>query len=307
MGWMRLAMLVIALLAWGAAEARPEPAENGNGKEGVKPRGHLKDNSYLIEESYNQEQGVVQHIFNWVGFWTHNQGQSREFSWQYTCEIPIGSEKHQFSFQFPMLQFVDIPDGGLSEEQGGVGDMQLNYRYQLLMEDEHGWVPAVSPRVSLILPTGDKTRGLGNGEYGFQFNLPISKQIEPFAFHFNAGYTTTPGVTLPLDSGLLSAPRDLNGYNLGASVIWLVNYDFNLMLEWVLFYNEDIDGIGFPANTTEIIVNPAFRWAVWTSDDIQWVLGLGVPIGLSEDAPDIGVFGYMSVEHRAKKEKKNEE
>jgi hypothetical protein len=45
------------------------------------------------------------------------------------------------------------------------------------------------------------------------------------------------------------------------------------------------------------LLDPGVRAALYTGDEIQWVGGLGVPIGLSEDAPDIGVFIYMSVEH----------
>ncbi len=31
--------------------------------------------------------------------------------------------------------------------------------------------------------------------------------------------------------------------------------------------------------------------------DTQWVLGIGLPIGVSRDAPDISLFFYLSIEH----------
>jgi len=35
-----------------------------------------------------------------------------------------------------------------------------------------------------------------------------------------------------------------------------------------------------------------------THEDSQWVLGLGLPIGVSRDADNIGAIFYMSFEHR---------
>ena len=45
----------------------------------------------------------------------------------------------------------------------------------------------MSPRVSLVIPSGDEERGLGFGGWGWQFNLPVSKQVGDFYLHGNAG------------------------------------------------------------------------------------------------------------------------
>jgi hypothetical protein len=274
----RFALLV--LLTFGAATAQAQDAD----------REHISDNSFLIEEAYNQEKGVVQHIFNWFPTWDHTDGELQEFQFLYTMELPVGGQCHQFSFT-PMnfVHFESEPDVGPEDEQGGWGDIFLNYRYQLMMDDPCGLQPAIAPRISLILPTGDEDRGLGNGEVGYQFNLPISKQIEPFAYHFNAGTTFFPDVG--------DAEQDLNGYNAGASVIWLASYDVNFMLEFVTFWDEELDDAGNVDDTTTVLLNPGVRAALFTGEEVQWVVGAGVPIGLSEDAPDIGLFIYMSVEH----------
>src|SRR5262245_1187746 len=116
-----------------------------------KPPENIKDNSFLIEEAYNQEKGVVQHIFNWYPTWDHANGNHREFTFLYTMEVPLGGELNQLSFT-PMNfeHFVDEPIGGPRDEQGGWGDTLLNYRYQLSKDDENGWRPAVAPRFSLV-------------------------------------------------------------------------------------------------------------------------------------------------------------
>jgi hypothetical protein len=45
------------------------------------------------------------------------------------------------------------------------------------------------------------------------------------------------------------------------------------------------------------ILSPGVRYAFNFSNDSQLVLGVGAPIGLTSDAPDYGVFLYVSFEH----------
>jgi hypothetical protein len=217
-------------------------------------------------------------------------------------ELPVGGETNQFSFT-PMNfeHFADEPDGGPAEEEGGWGDTFLNYRYQLSTDDECGWRPAIAPRFSLILPTGDEDRGLGTGEVGYQFNLPISKELERFAFHFNAGTTFFPDASVELAGGGESPGQDLNGYHVGGSVIWLATYDVNFLVEFLTLWDDELDDLGNVNDTTTVLLNPGVRGALYTGEEVQWVVGLGVPIGLSDDAPDISLFIYMSVEHNFRK------
>ena len=74
----------------------------------------------------------------------------------------------------------------------------INYRWQATMETASS--PAFSPRVSLILATGDADRGFGNGGAGWQVNLPFSKQFGDTYLHWNAGFTHLPSA----ESGALN-------------------------------------------------------------------------------------------------------
>lgn len=47
----------------------------------------IQDNSFLIEEAYNQEPGVVQHILAW-------RRQGRDWSNTFTQEFPLGTQDH---------------------------------------------------------------------------------------------------------------------------------------------------------------------------------------------------------------------
>lgn len=278
---------------------------NGNGDEGPK---HIRDNGQLVEEASNQEAGVVQHIFNWVTLWDFNaRGRTRDFGFSYTMELPLGSQKHQFSFTTLFLTSFDDPVGGPVTQQGDVGDTLLNYRYQLLGEgDEPLWC---APRFSLILPTGDERFGQGKGQLGYLFNLPISWYGETFDFHFNLGGILIPGVSLPLDApGQATPRRDLRTVNLGGAVYWKPKENLHFFVETLALWLEDINDLGRRESQNQLFLNPGFRYAICQLDQVEWVIGVGVPIGLTRDTPDIGVFAYMSVEHdfcKKKKEKKN--
>src|SRR5262249_8284506 len=130
-------------------ETGTDEADAGNGKDkgGTKegPK-HIRDNAFFVEEAANQEPGVVQHIFNWINLWDHTpNGRTRDFAFTYTMELPLGSQTHQFSFTTLFLSSFEKPDGGAATQPGGVGDTFLNYRYQLLANDNLLWC---APRFS---------------------------------------------------------------------------------------------------------------------------------------------------------------
>src|SRR5262249_46604340 len=152
------------------------------------------------------------------------------------------SIKHQLSFTVPVL----FPQGA-----HGIGDMWINYRYQLFGKDS--WA-AVSPRFSLLLPTGSQSKGLGDGQFGFQVALPVSKELsKQFITHWNLGTTVLPGVEGSAGKKTLNSPFA------GASLIWLTKPNFNLMLEYLAAFPAELDQQGRVNHTTDQIVSPGFR------------------------------------------------
>src|ERR1700751_3720841 len=131
----------------------------------------IQDNSFFIEEAYNQEPGVVQHIFNLSIDFTNG---AREIAPSFTQEWPVFSQTHQFSYTIPYL---------FTEDDNGIEDMLLNYRLQAFMEGRY--TPASAPRFSLVLPTGDSNKGFGTGVVGYELNLPFSKIVtDRWTLHF---------------------------------------------------------------------------------------------------------------------------
>jgi hypothetical protein len=248
----------------------------------------IEDNSFLIEEAYNQEAGVVQHIFNAV---YTNDSRHRGWSFSFTQEWPIFSQDHQFSYTIPSYRIVEGAD-----RVYGVGDILLNYRYQALAEGEV--LPAFAPRFSLILPTGSRDRGTGNNVVGYQWNLPFSKKVASrFAMHANFGLTYLPHVRAPMAAGQLSPRRSLVSYNVGASGIFALLPRLHLRLEWVGSFEESINDAGRSERAFKPTISPGLRAAVINEEKLQVVVGAAAPVGLNRKADNHGAFLYLSIEH----------
>lgn len=250
----------------------------------------IEDNSFLIEEAYNQEPGVVQHIIT-AAF--NNDSRRRGWTFNFTQEWPIFSQDHQFSYTIPSYHFVDG-----SDRIHGVGDILLNYRYQALEENE--FKPAFAPRFSLILPTGNRDRGTGNGVVGFQWALPFSKKIGSRSVtHANLGLTYLPRVRARMGGSTapLSPRHSLVSYNLGASGIFALLPRFHLMLEWIGEFEESINDSGKTKREFQPVISPGFRAAVINEEKLQAVVGAAAPVGLNRKADNYGALLYLSIEH----------
>jgi hypothetical protein len=86
-------------------------------------------------------------------------------------------------------------------------------------------------------------------------------------------------------------------YNLGGSAIYAVRSNFNLLLEAVAFWEENVDQAGRIDHTVTALLSPGARYAFNCPNDLQIVVGAAAPIGLTSDSPDWGLFFYLSFEH----------
>jgi hypothetical protein len=245
----------------------------------------IADNSFLIEEAYNQEPGVVQHIAT-TSLEIPRVPDSEEYSWvfSFTQEWPVFTQKHQLSYTLP-YHFTDAENN----RHNGIGDVMLHYRYQALLNPDT--LSAFSPRLSIALPSGDAKRGFGEDTVGYQVNLPFSTTFGDCWFlHLNAGSTFFPNAAS-------ADRRELLHYNIGASVIYAWRSDFHLLIETVGNWDESLRPSGNLRHEFSALVMPGMRKAINFQNGSQLVAGIGIPIGLNNAAPDIGAFLYLSFEH----------
>jgi hypothetical protein len=246
-------------------------------KESKAPSGPIEDNSFLIEEAYNQEAGVVQHIQT---FQFMKDGSAL---YTFTEEVPVPKETHQVSVTVPVVKLADGP------ERAQVSDIFLNYRYQLIGNK----TLAVAPRFSLLLPTGESQRGFGSGTLGYQVNLPVSVVLNHlFVSHFNLGSTFIPG-----RKNTEGLKANTVGYNAGASLIYLVTENFNVMCEAVGSSDESVEAEGSTKRSESMFINPGVRFAMNFDSGLQVVPGVSMPIGIGPSAGVYGGYAYLSFEH----------
>jgi hypothetical protein len=250
------------------------------------PIGGVADNSFLVEEAYNQNPGEVQHVLTaGYDFTRRRGGHERQWELTFGQEWPIFSRTHQFSYSIPYL-FVN--DGGDREE--GLGDISVEYRWQAFFHEES--MTALAPKFGLVLPSGRASRGLGEDTVGYEFGVPFSTTLsDRIALHLNAGAAWFPRAASAND-------RDLFHYNVGASVVYAVTPTLHALVESVGVWEEALNRRGRKQYDFGAVISPGVRKAFnldWK--DAQWVLGVGVPIGVGGQAPDWGVFLYVSFEH----------
>ena len=260
------ALLTLALLA-GAATARAQAP--------------IQDNSFLIEEAYNQERGVVQHISTF----SRAQG-SGDWAYTFTQEWPVPDERHQLSFTLPVQELH-----AQAAARTGLGDVALNYRYQAVGNGQTGL--AVSPRLSLLVPTGRVADNLGSGGVAVQLGLPVSRTVgSHLVTHWNVLMTHT------------FAARDAagdraatNAFGIGQSVVWLARPRFNVLVEALWTRTGSVTGERRTVSSDGFVVSPGFRWAHDFRSGLQVVPGAALALGVGPSRGRDALFFYLSLEH----------
>jgi hypothetical protein len=251
-------------------------AQAGAGSPETKPSEPKKftivDNSFFVEEAFNQDKGIFQNIFSWA------RDRSGQWNGSFTQEWPAPAITHQLSYTIPFT------GGGSSAAFGGV---LLNYRYQLLEEAKGR--PAFAPRFSVILPTG---RAADDSDRpGIQINLPFSKQAGDLYLHGNAGVTWLHGV--PADG----AKTNLLSPAFAGSIVWNTRSYVNLMLEGVLNLQDSVIGVQQTRRDRIATISPGVRGGWTLTGDRQIVLGAAVPITLTEgEQHSTALLMYFSYE-----------
>jgi len=236
----------------------------------------IADNSFLIEEAYNQEPDVVQHISVLT-----RQARTGDWAYSFTQEWPINRfPKNQFSYTLTAS----------SGEPAGMGDSWVNWRYQW-KGSQH---LAIAPRASLLLPTGSSRAARGEGGLGLEFNLPVSVATNAgFVLHSNAGLTLIPRAKDQADD----VDRTVS-IRVGQSVIWQTRPRFNVLLEAVYSRTQSVIAPGRSEWIDLALVSPGVRWAYDLKSGLQIVPGVAVPIELTRNSSSRWtVLGYLSFEH----------
>jgi DtxR family Mn-dependent transcriptional regulator len=233
----------------------------------------ISDNSFLVEEAFNQEAGIFQNIFN---------AAHGDHAWAstFTQEWPLGSQTNQFSYTL----------GWANSGKFELGATLLNYRYQAMLEGPGR--PAFSPRLSLVLPTGSASEDDADAT-GLQFNLPFSKQRGDVYWHGNAGMTWFPSANVAGEHRSFESPF------IAGSAIVRLHPMFHAMLETVLNFTELPSESGTRREDL-FTLSPGVRGG-WDIGDQQLIFGLAIPMTWGSGRQETAGFIYASYELPFKK------
>lgn len=241
----------------------------------------IQDNSFLAEEAYNQEPGVVQHIQTFTRLWN-----SKAWAYSFTQEWPVPNHwRHQLSYTVVEAK----TDRSLDQ---AFGDLLLNYRYQLTGDGDSRL--AISPRATLIVPTGSVQNGSGYGGTGVQALVPASYVLNRrFVTHYDLGGTWIPRAHDAADDVASSY-----GYSAAGSLIWLAHSRLNGMFE-TSWTSGHLVSRPHGTNVQDTLwLAPGARFAFNFKSGLQIVPGVAYVAGVGPSSGDRGAFFYLSFEHR---------
>ena len=240
----------------------------------------IQDNSFLAEEAYNQEPGVVQHIQTFSRLWN-----SKSWAYSFTQEWPVPKHwRHQLSYTLAGAKAGETTDRSF-------GDLLINYRYQLVGSGEPRL--AVSPRATLIVPSGSVRNATGFGGTGVQTVVPASFVLNRrFVSHYDLG-----GTLIPHARDAAGDTAASYGYNAAGSLIWLAHPRLNGMFEtaWTSAHLVSRPNGTDVQNT--LWLAPGVRGAFNFKSGLQIVPGVAYLAGVGPSSGDHGAFFYLSFEH----------
>ncbi len=249
----------------------------------------FEDNSFLLEEAFNQPMGVIQHVasLSW------NKLKQGDVNFNFTQEIPITDLKHQFSYSLNYSLMKSVDRGNT---KSGFGDMYISYRPSLMNEKQ--WM-MLAPRITLILPTGNASQGLGQGGWGGQLNVAITKRLSRrLITHYNFGATFIYKADYYPDTTTEPVPtyqRNLYHKNAGIGLIWIAQRKCHVMLECTSNFTQSIKNNGRTFTQHQGIVSPGLRYCI-DNGKMQIVPGVAVPLTIAGGTMDVGVLFYLSFE-----------
>jgi len=269
-------LAIVALLVLAAASASAQ-ADSAAAAEPI------QDNSFLVEEAYNQDPGVVQHISNFA------RDRGGDWAYSFTQEWPLGGVRNQISYTIPLVHAGD---------ETRIGDVMVNYRYQWIGDADAR--VAVAPRLTAILPTGSARRGFGAGAFGVQGAIPLSVVVvdRVLVAHSNVGVTYFSRAQDP--AGNRGATTS---FFLAQSAVWLVRPMFNLLVEGVWARDQFVTGPNSTDTEERAVISPGIRFGWNLPGGVQVVPGIAVPFGIGPSEGERALFLYFSVEHPFKRQR----
>jgi hypothetical protein len=139
----------------------------------------------ITDDTATQGKGKSQ--FEFIGEYRHDRDDSITTNSLVVPTIPVLSYGITDSADLVLgfsYQHIETKQDGITTSERGISDASIQLKWRFYEKD--GLSFAMKPGVTL--PTGDENKGLGNGKVSYNMFFITTKEIAPWAFHFNAGY-----------------------------------------------------------------------------------------------------------------------
>ena len=215
----------------------------------TKGEDQLINELFVGEKIYMQDKGEFVLVLT-PTFSKTRQGSETELS----AEMKYGvTDRLQVSAEFPYV-VSDLRDGG---DNDGIGDMSVAFNYNFLQMEKF----SLGVRSELLLPTGDRKRGLGGGELVWLPSLLGAARIGKGEVYAGIGAE-------------VGEHHDAFTYTLAGAYPW---ERFAGVME--------LTGVAGD-NERTLYVAPGAYWHATDKIDV----GLGMPIGLTHDSDNYRVI-----------------
>ncbi|NQT12616.1 MAG: hypothetical protein HQ582_07705 [Planctomycetes bacterium] len=216
---------------------------------------------FLGESVYPQESKELQFT---TGFLWRHEGR-HDHRLPVLLEYGI-TDRFQVALELP-VDWVRDDD----QRHGGVGNIELETYWNFLNNPSSGWAAGVGFGLGFPAATDE----VGDDAYLYEPFFVAYRQVgDCAAFNVSAG--------LEIEDPRHEDETEVAG-EVAAALIRRCD-PFVLLLE---------AGVEIETDETPVRLAPG---VYWQPDDANWEIGVSLPIGLSSDAPDIGVFALWTVE-----------
>jgi hypothetical protein len=203
------------------------------------------------------------------------------------------TDRWEVDLQMPFQGSRTRANGMAVAGDGGLGDMLLGVRYQVLHEGKAPVAMTMGPQV--IFPSGSARKGTGNNSIGLAWDFAMSKDWRgPVFWYGDANYhafpraaDTTPGSTSRFALHGVSYATTL-GFRAMERNSGSVHHDIHAYLEGAGAWEQEIEpGISTGARRGKLTwqVSPGIRYGHLSQRQTLIEIGFAAPVGLGPNGP----------------------
>lgn len=180
------------------------------------------------------------------------------------------------SLDFGLTIPYTITDPDVGGGESGIGDLEAGLKFRFL--EGAGARPALAVTAGATIPTGNEEKGFGSGTVDLSAALVAGFAFEPVSIYLNVGYGR-------LNNADTDAGDRADIFSASAVVEWAVTEPLALNAEF-LYESPGADG--------DNVLLAATAGAAYAFSTMIALDG-GVRVGLSDTAPDWGLFATLTV------------